>query len=81
MRLRSFDDATGRGFVEQLFSRFTTTLVGIALVISAVLLGVSDAGPHLTAQVPLFPFLGAVVGLGGLLLLLRSLRAAFERRR
>jgi ubiquinone biosynthesis protein len=56
-------------------------LVGIALVISAVLLGVSDAGPHLTAQVPLFPFLGAVVGLGGLLLLLRSLRAAFERRR
>ncbi|GAA2590153.1 ABC1 kinase family protein [Microbacterium binotii] len=81
VRLRSFDDATGRGFVEQLFSRFTTTLVGIALVISAVLLGVSDAGPHLTAQVPLFPFLGAVVGLGGLLLLLRSLRAAFERRR
>lgn len=81
VRLRSFDDATGRGFVEQLFSRFTTTLVGIALVISAVLLGVSDAGPHLTAQVPLFPFLGAVVGLGGLLLLLRSLRAAFDRRR
>lgn len=81
VRLRSFDDATGRGFVEQLFSRFTTTLVGIALVIAAVMLGVSDAGPHLTAQVPLFPFVGAAVGLGGLLLLLRSLRAAFDRRR
>lgn len=81
IRLRTFDDDGSRGFVERLFGRFTTTLVGIALVVVAVILGVSAGGPLLTASVPLLPFLGAIVGLGGLLLLLRSLRAAFERRR
>ena len=35
---------------------------------------IDDGGPMLTGNVPAFAFLGSVVGLGGLLLLLRSLR-------
>jgi hypothetical protein len=59
----------------------TTTLVGIALVVTAVLLVVSDGGSMLTGDVALYPFAGSAVGLGGALLLLRSLRIAFSRRR
>lgn len=81
VRLRTLDGSSEQGFVERLFSRLTTTLVGIALVISAVTLGVSEGGPNLTPEVPLFPFLGSLIGLAGLLLMLRSLRAAFDRRR
>jgi ubiquinone biosynthesis protein len=44
------------------------------------MLGVADHGPLLTESVSVFPFLGSIVGLGGLLLLLRSLRTALVRR-
>jgi ubiquinone biosynthesis protein len=81
VRLRTFDDGDERSWVETLMGRLTTTLVGIALVIVAVVLCVAGGGPQLTPEVPVFPFLGAVVGLGGLLLLLRSNRVAFVRRR
>ncbi|MFT4306426.1 MAG: AarF/UbiB family protein [Microbacterium sp.] len=79
--LRAFDDGDERSWVETLVGRLTTTLVGIALVVVAVMLSIAGGGPQLTPEVPVFPFLGAVVGLGGLLLLLRSLRVAFVRRR
>jgi len=79
--LRSFDDGDERSWVETLVARLTTTLVGIALVVVAVFLSVAGGGPNLTPEVPVYPFIGAVVGLGGLLLLLRSLRVAFVRRR
>ncbi|MDQ1129513.1 AarF/ABC1/UbiB kinase family protein [Microbacterium sp. SORGH_AS_0888] len=81
VRLRTFDDRDERSWVETLVGRVTSTLVGISLVIVAVILGVSGAGPQLTPEVPVFPFLGSVVGLAGLLLVLRSLRLAFARRR
>ena len=50
------------------------------LVITGILLSIDDGGPMLTGNVPAFAFLGSVVGLGGLLLLLRSLRTALPRR-
>ncbi|WP_460772843.1 ABC1 kinase family protein [Microbacterium sp. GXF7504] len=81
VRLRTFDDRGERSWVETLVGRVTTTLVGIALILVAVFLTVTGGGPQLTPEVPVFAFLGGVVGLGGLLLLLRSLRVAFVRRR
>ncbi|QEW01029.1 AarF/ABC1/UbiB kinase family protein [Microbacterium caowuchunii] len=80
MRMNAFEDSGERSWIEVLVGRLTTTLVGIALVIAAVVLGVSVEGPELTPDVPFYPFLGSLVGLGGLLLLLRSLREAFARR-
>lgn len=81
VRLRTFDDRDERSWIETLVGRVTTTMVGISLVVVAVFLGVSGGGPQLTPEVPVFPFLGSVVGLAGLLLVLRSLRIAFARRR
>ena len=81
LRMRGFQDAAERRWIETLTSQLTTTLVGIALVVTAVLLVVSDGGPMLTADVALYPFAGSAVGLAGALLLLRSLRIAFSRRR
>ena len=40
----------------------------------------SNVGPELTDDVRVFSFLGSVLGLGGMLLLLRSLSGAFRRR-
>ncbi|TQJ29966.1 AarF/ABC1/UbiB kinase family protein [Microbacterium sp. SLBN-146] len=80
VRLRSFESTDERRWVDGLLGRVTTTLIGIALVISGILLGVDDGGPMLTGNVPAFAFLGSIVGLGGLLLLLRSLRTALRRR-
>jgi ubiquinone biosynthesis protein len=80
IRVKAFEDRADRGWVEGLVGRLTTTFVGIALVIVATIFAVSFQGPELTPDVPLFPFLGSIVGLSGLLLLLRSLRAAFARR-
>lgn len=81
IRLRTFEDQSERTWIEAVVGRFTTTLVGIALVATAVLLSTSGGGPSLTPDVPLHPFLGSAAGLGGLLLLLHGLRAAFARRR
>lgn len=81
IRMKTWEGSEGRGWIEELMGRLTTTLVGIALIAVAVIMGVTVTGPELTPDVPLFPFLGAVVGLIGLLLLLRSLRAAYARRR
>lgn len=81
VRLRTFEDKDERTWIEAVVSRFTTTLVGIALVVTAVLLSTSGGGPLLTPDVPLYPFLGSGAGLAGLLLLLHGLRAAFVRRR
>jgi ubiquinone biosynthesis protein len=81
VRVKAFEDRADRGWVEGLVGRLTTTFVGIALVVVAAVFSVVFEGPELTTDVPLFPFLGAIVGLSGLLLLLRSLRAAFARRR
>ena len=78
--MRSFESADERGWVDGIVGRLTTTLVGIALVITGILLSIDDGGPMLTGDVPAFAFLGSVVGLGGLLLLLRSLRTALPRR-
>ena len=49
-------------------------MIGITLVVTGIMLGVADGGPMITGNVPAFAFLGSVMGLGGLLLLLRSLR-------
>ncbi len=58
----------------------TATVVGVALVATGFFLAVSDVGPELAEGVRTFSFLGSVLGLGGMLLLLRSLSGAFRRR-
>lgn len=80
VRLRALESPDDRSWVESLTGRLTTTVVGATLVIVGVMLGVADHGPLLTETVSVFPFLGSIVGLGGLLLLLRSLRSALVRR-
>ena len=52
----------------------------MALLAVGISLTVSGDGPMLTGNVGAFPFLGSLVGLGGLLLLVRSLRRALRRR-
>lgn len=79
VRLRSFESLDERSWIDGLIGRLTTTLIGIALVVSGITLSVDDGGPMLTGDVPAFAFLGSIVGLGGLLLLLRSLRGALRR--
>jgi ubiquinone biosynthesis protein len=80
VRLRSFESPDERSWVDGLLGRITMTAIGIALVISGIVLSVDDGGPMLTGDVPAFAFLGSIMALGGFLLLLRSLRAALRRR-
>ncbi|MBU4464430.1 MAG: hypothetical protein KKH75_01145 [Actinobacteria bacterium] len=80
VRLRTFESADERGWVDGILGRITTTLVGIALVLSSVTLAVANSGPTFASGVPVFVVLGSATGLGGLLLIARSLRAALRRR-
>lgn len=80
VRLRSFESPDERSWIDGIVGRVTTTFVGIALLVTGILLAINDAGPMLTGNVSAYAFLGSVVGLGGLLLLLRSLRTSFRRR-
>lgn len=80
VRLRSFESTGERRWIEGMLGQLTSTLVGVTLLATGIALAISSGGPQLTEDVPLFPFLGSVVGLGGLLLLVRSLRAALRRR-
>lgn len=80
VRLRAFESQNERNWVDTLLGRITTTVIGITLVIAGIMLGVDEGGPAVTGDVPAFSFLGSIVGLGGLLLLLRSLRTALRRR-
>jgi ubiquinone biosynthesis protein len=81
IRMKTWEGPEIRGWIEGVMGRLATTLVSIALIVVAVVMGVSESGPELTPDVPLVPFLGATVGLIGLLLLLRSLRTAYVNRR
>ncbi|NYE19709.1 ABC1 kinase family protein [Microbacterium immunditiarum] len=78
VRAGIFDSADERTWVDGLVSRVTITVVGVTLVIAGSLLGVSDAGPVLAGDVPAVSFIGSTLGLGGLLLLLRSLSSSFR---
>lgn len=77
--LRMFRDPLERNWVASLMGQLTTAIIGVVLVIAAVVLVVSTGGPKLTPDVALYPFLGAVLGLGGVLLVLRSLRTSLTR--
>lgn len=79
VRVRPFESAGARSWISSLASQFTTTFIGVALVAIAVFLMVFGSGPLLTGDVRLMPFLGAVIGLGGFLLVLRSLRRGLAR--
>ncbi|KRA24851.1 hypothetical protein ASD65_10760 [Microbacterium sp. Root61] len=79
LNLRMFRDIQERGWIGSLVGQLTTALVGVSLVVTAVLLMVSGGGPQLTEDVSLLPFLGTVVGLAGMLLVLRSLRTSLMR--
>ncbi|WP_396641842.1 ABC1 kinase family protein [Microbacterium sp.] len=81
VRLRTFESEEERSWVDSLLGRVTMTAIGIALVIAGIILSVDEGGPMLTDDVPAFAFVGSVMALGGLLLLLRSLRAALRRAR
>ncbi|GAA1466067.1 ABC1 kinase family protein [Microbacterium thalassium] len=80
VRLRAFEDAGERTWIESLLGKITTTVIGVALLSIGIALVVASGGPMLTDDVPLYPFLGSIVGLGGLLLITRSLRSALRRR-
>lgn len=80
VRLRAFESENERSWVDSIMGRITTTVIGITLVIAGIMLTVDEGGPMVTGDVPAFSFLGSIVGLGGLLLLLRSLRTALRRR-
>lgn len=80
VRLRAFESENERSWVDGIMGRITTTVIGITLVIAGIMLTVDEGGPMVTGDVPAFSFLGSIVGLGGLLLLLRSLRTALRRR-
>lgn len=78
--LRAFDTPKERSWVDGIVGQLTTTLVGIALIIGGVMLGVSDSGPMFTDALSLNAFMGTLVALGGALLLVRILRVALRRR-
>ncbi|MGC5171800.1 ABC1 kinase family protein [Microbacterium sp. DT81.1] len=80
VRIRALESVDDRRWVDSIVGEVTATLVGIALVATGFFLAVSDVGPALTDDVRAFSFLGSVLGLGGMLLLLRSLSGAFRRR-
>lgn len=78
--VRMFRDARERGWVGSLVGELTTALLGGVLVVSSVVMVVVGGGPALTHDVDLYPFLGAMLGLGGVLLVLRSLRTSLMKR-
>ncbi|MET0811588.1 MAG: AarF/UbiB family protein [Microbacterium sp.] len=78
--IRPFDTPAQKSWIDGLVAQLLTTLIGIVLVAASVVLLAFGEGPLLTGDVPLLPFLGAVLGLGGFLLVLRSLRIALARR-
>lgn len=80
VRLRTFEGERERGFIESLMGQLMTTVIGIALLVTGIVMVLSYGGPMLTADVALMPFLGSIVGLGGMLLIGRALRAALLRR-
>ncbi|WP_345800489.1 AarF/UbiB family protein [Microbacterium sp. AZCO] len=80
VRIRALESPEDRRWVDSIVGEVTATIVGVALVATGFFLAVSDVGPALTDDVRAFSFLGSVLGLGGMLLLLRSLSGAFRRR-
>lgn len=80
VRIRALESPDDRRWVDSIVGEVTATIVGVALVATGFFLAVSDVGPALTEDVRAFSFLGSVLGLGGMLLLLRSLSGAFRRR-
>ncbi|GAA1975327.1 ABC1 kinase family protein [Microbacterium pumilum] len=80
VRVRALESADDRRWVDSILGDVTATIVGVALVATGFFLAVSDVGPAMTDGVRVFSFLGSVLGLGGMLLLLRSLSGAFRRR-
>ncbi len=75
-----FESGKERSWRDGLASQVTVTAVGATFVIAGVLLGVSDTGPVLAGDVPAVSVLGSLLGLGGLLLLLRSLGRSLRNR-
>jgi len=80
VRVRALESADDRRWLDSILGEVTATVVGVALVATGFFLAVSDVGPQITDGVRAFSFLGSVLGLGGMLLLLRSLSGAFRRR-
>jgi len=80
VRVRALESADDRRWLDSILGEVTATVVGVALVATGFFLAVSDVGPEITDGVRAFSFLGSVLGLGGMLLLLRSLSGAFRRR-
>jgi len=80
VRVRALESVDDRRWVDSILGEVTATIVGVALVATGFFLAVSDVGPVMTGDVRAFSFLGSVLGLGGMLLLLRSLSGAFRRR-
>ena len=80
LRTARFDNVRERSWLDGLASQATVTAVGVTFVIAGVLLGVSDIGPVLAGDIPAVSVFGSLLGLGGLLLLLRSLGRSFRHR-
>lgn len=80
IRMRADESGPGHTWIDRIASQFTTVVIGTALVATGIVLAVTGGGPMLTPDVSAFAVLGSIMGLGGMLLLLRALRGALRRR-
>ncbi|MFF2372167.1 ABC1 kinase family protein [Agromyces sp. NPDC058110] len=79
LRLKTFESPSERSWIQSLAAQGILTVIGVSLMAIGILLGLANDGPMLTGDVPAYPFLGSVVGLSGLLLVLRVLQGALRR--
>ncbi|SIT86668.1 AarF/ABC1/UbiB kinase family protein [Microbacterium sp. RU33B] len=80
VRLRADEGGSAHTWIDRIVGQLTTVLIGIALVVTGLLVSMSTDGPLITPEVSVFAVLGSLMGLGGMLLLLRALRTVLRRR-
>lgn len=80
VKFRADEGVSAHAWIDRIVGQLTTVLIGIALVVTGMLLSMSTEGPMVTPEVSVFAILGSIMGLGGMLLLLRALRTVLRRR-
>ncbi len=69
-----------RSWLDGIIGQLITTIVGATLVIAGIMMVTTSGGPVLAGNLSVLAFIGSVVGLGGLLLILRALRKSLRSR-
>jgi ubiquinone biosynthesis protein len=78
LSVRLLADQRDRSFITGLVQQLTMSALAAACAIAGVLLAVSDAGPDLTPDLPLYPVLGATLFLFAFVLAARTLVLVFR---